>query len=125
MTEETKDNSVEELDQRVSLTNKRIDVIADNVVDRLERLENKYWDTKKNSENRFWVSIWALAAGALVSIILISSIYNAAQDNRITEMVESGVNPIEAHCAFAGERESAMCTAIALTAKNSDLKLSK
>jgi hypothetical protein len=58
-----------------------------------------------DSGEKFWVSIWALAATVVTVLILAIMNYNIYTINAVTALVDKGVSPIAAYCAVHGTSE--------------------
>ena len=51
-------------------------------------------------ENKFWLSIWAITALAVVAVVGITAFYYQSKNDLITDMVSKGANPIAASCSL-------------------------
>lgn len=61
-------------------------------------------------ENTFWVSIWALAATVVISIVCSMCIYYTDVNAKILTAIKNGADPIEATCAFDSQYKQGICT---------------
>lgn len=61
-------------------------------------------------ELTFWARFWQAVAAVLCVLILTAGGCGAHIDYRISEMVKSGVNPIDAYCSISAGNASALCT---------------
>lgn len=59
-------------------------------------------DPQMDSNDKFWLSLWTLAACTLFAILVVSLAYNASFDQKVVDMVLKGTDPIAARCAIAG-----------------------
>jgi hypothetical protein len=53
-----------------------------------------------DSEDKFWISVWAILAVVIISITLATMLYWKDHNAKLTEMVNNGTNPIAAMCAL-------------------------
>jgi hypothetical protein len=53
-----------------------------------------------NSDAKFWVCMWGIAATTLVAIVITITTYNHNKNIVISEMVKNGASPVEALCAL-------------------------
>jgi len=56
-----------------------------------------------NNEGKFWVATWAVCGVVFLGFFLIVSGYYMDKNAKITEMVKSGVSPVEAVCALSDD----------------------
>lgn len=64
-------------------------------------------------DDRFWLSLWGLAAATLAVFITAIAVYQAQELRTIQQMVADGVNPLEARCAVAGSGSNTICAVVA------------
>lgn len=53
-----------------------------------------------NSDEKFWISLWAVISTAVVLVVLISTLYWRDHNAKIVEMVRNGTDPVAAMCAM-------------------------
>lgn len=53
-----------------------------------------------NSEQKYYLSITAILASAFIAFVYSFAFYYAGKNERLAEMVKSGVSPFEAACAL-------------------------
>lgn len=53
-----------------------------------------------NSDDKFWISVWSIAATALVTIAITIATYNHSKNVVISEMIKNGASPTEVLCAL-------------------------
>ena len=67
-------------------------------------------------ENKFWLSLWSVAAVFVISIGSITALYNANNTNKVHDLIIKGVDPISARCAITANStyDSGLCTTVLL-----------
>jgi len=65
-------------------------------------------------ENKFWISIWSVAAVFIISIGSIIALYNINNTNKIHDLIVKGIDPISARCAITATSYSdgSLCTTV-------------
>jgi hypothetical protein len=61
------------------------------------------------TENEFWIRLWSIMGGVIVMISLLLGMGGMHSTAVMGKMVESGVDPIAAHCAVYGSYGRSMC----------------
>jgi hypothetical protein len=118
MNEETlKKATLEALEENVDFLSSKIEAIADNTQDQLNRISDRLWGKKDIEDNRFWMGVWGYIT--LSFIVFVSAIAGCSivEKQKIAEMVAKGENPIAARCSFAAERDTAICITYLHTVK--------
>jgi len=67
-----------------------------------------------DNQEQFWVMFWSLIVVLIISIVGMSLVHHSIQDSKITEMIESGKDPIAAMCAVEGRTRSPVCVISAM-----------
>lgn len=60
-----------------------------------------------DSENKFWLCIWAGLAVTVLALVLSGLTYNVHQQAVIADLINKGATPIKAYCAITGEESTA------------------
>jgi len=58
-----------------------------------------------DEEGKFWAVIWALVSACLVTIVVALYAYNVQRDDKLSQMVKSGADPIYAACSLGALRD--------------------
>ena len=66
------------------------------------------------NENQFWTNVWRAGAIAAVSIVAVVAGCTAHNTAAIKDMVNNGVNPIDAMCSINGTSTNQQCMVRAL-----------
>lgn len=67
-----------------------------------------------NSEQRYWLRIWALAAAVTTVLILCTVIIAYNKQLSMENMILHGVDPIELNCLMYADSKDPTCAALAL-----------
>lgn len=57
-------------------------------------------------ENKFWIAVWGIIGIVVCTLIVSITLFNMSVNERISEMVAKGANPIQAACAINGSNGS-------------------
>lgn len=53
-----------------------------------------------SSDNKFWISVWAVVGIVIMSVALMITLYWIDHNAKIAEMVRNGTDPVAAMCAM-------------------------
>ena len=67
------------------------------------------------SEEKFWLSIWTLAAVTLCVVTTMLTIAHRNSTVAITELVKQGQSPMVASCALGRISDASLCTTATTT----------
>ncbi len=56
-----------------------------------------------DKSDKFRVVLWAMLGAAFICVLVVSSVYYSAKNQRAVEMIEKGVNPVAVPCVFDNE----------------------
>lgn len=62
-----------------------------------------------NSEDKFWFSIWPMAASSVVLLTAISCYSVHVEDAKVVEMVKAGADPMRAACSLNLTTQRSIC----------------
>jgi hypothetical protein len=52
-------------------------------------------------DNTFFLRCWALIAVVLITMVTSVTMYNIYTTKQITKVIQAGVNPLDAYCAYS------------------------
>lgn len=70
------------------------------------------------NENKFWICIWVLLSITLSFLFFLIAHYSNKSEEKIVDLIKSGVNPIEAHCAISMTQSNSLVCMSLIKNKN-------
>lgn len=70
------------------------------------------------NENKFWICIWIIVSITLSFLFFSIAYYSNKSEEKIVDLIKSGVNPIQAHCAISMTQSNSLICMALINSKN-------